>query len=156
MGFYSLDVLGRDAQRKGVAVRVTDANASDVWCTVERGAGSGERGALRVGLGFVREWSEETATALVAERERHGSFRGVGDLVRRAPPKLSRAALENLLWVGGCDGFGLTRRERLWQLGPWRPPAALRSGPGPGRRPTAAALDSPHQLHALPARPQRR
>jgi error-prone DNA polymerase len=144
MGFYSLDVLGRDAQRNGVTLRLPDANASDVWCTVERGTGSGERGALRVGLGFVREWSEETATALVAERERHGPFRGVGDLVRRAPPKLSRAALENLLWVGGCDGFGLTRRELLWQLGLWLPPAALRSGQGRGRRQLELALDSPY------------
>src|SRR6266853_1127024 len=137
MGFYSLDVLGRDAQRNGVELQLPDANASDVWCTVEPGA-------LRVGLGFVREWSEETATALVAERERHGPFRGVGDLVRRAPPKLSRAALENLLWVGGCDGFGLTRRELLWQLGLWLPPAALRSAEGRGRRQLELALDSPY------------
>ncbi|HXI32593.1 MAG TPA: OB-fold nucleic acid binding domain-containing protein, partial [Gemmatimonadales bacterium] len=137
MGFYSLDVLGRDAQRNGVDLCLPDANASDVWCTVERRA-------LRVGLGFVREWSEETATALVAERERHGPFRGVGDLVRRAPPALSRAALENLLWVGGCDGFGLTRRELLWQLGLWLPPAALRSGQGRGRRQLELALDSPY------------
>jgi error-prone DNA polymerase len=137
MGFYSLDVLGRDAQRNGVELHLPDANASDVWCTVEPGA-------LRVGLGFVREWSEETATALVAERERRGPFRSVGNLVRRAPPKLSRAALENLLWVGGCDGFGLTRRELLWQLGLWLPPAALRSGQGRGRRQLELALDSPY------------
>jgi error-prone DNA polymerase len=144
MGFYSLDVLGRDAGRCGVELRLPDANASDVWCTVERGAGSGERGALQVGLGFVRDWSEATATALVTEREYHGPFRGVGDLVRRAPPTLSRAALENLLWVGGCDDFGLTRRELLWQLGLWLPPAAQRSGEGRGRRQLELALDAPY------------
>src|SRR3990170_6172468 len=52
MGFYSLDALGRDAQRNGVAIRLPDVNLSDVWCTVETGAGSGEQGAVRVGLGF--------------------------------------------------------------------------------------------------------
>src|SRR5205814_1018701 len=70
MGFYSLDVLGRDAERNGVEIRLPDVNASDVWCTIEKGAGSGEQGAVhsdavRVGLGFVRDWSEETATAVV-------------------------------------------------------------------------------------------
>src|SRR3989441_198749 len=55
MGFYSLDVLGRDAERNGVEIRLPDVNASDVWCTIEKGAGSREQGAVhsdavRVGL----------------------------------------------------------------------------------------------------------
>src|SRR5919198_685910 len=125
MGFYSLDALGRDAQRNGVAMRLPDVNASDVWCTVESGA-------VRVGLGFVRNWSEETATAVVLERERHGPYRSVGDFVRRAPPRLKRSAIENLVWVGGGDGFGLTRRELLWQGGGGGPARRGRGGPGRG------------------------
>src|SRR5205823_11394334 len=124
MGFYSLDALGRDAKRNEVEIRLPDVNLSDVWCTVEGGkgrlkAGEGGRGAdaVRVGLGFIRDWSEETATAVVDERAR-GPFRSVGDFVRRAPPKLKRSAIEHLVWVGGCDGFGLTRRE----LKPSHPP----------------------------------
>src|SRR5207247_785016 len=104
----------------------------DVWCRVEdQGksrlkAGEGGRGAgvVRVGLAFIRDWSEETATAVVAERERGGPFRSVGDVVRRAPPQLKRPAIEHLVWVGGCDGFGLTRRELVWQGGLWLPPTA--------------------------------
>src|SRR5207247_2102195 len=90
MGFYSLDALGRDAQRNGVEIRLPDLNASDVWCAIEKGAGSRERGAgdVRVGLGFVRDWSEETATAVVIEREQRGRYVSIGDFVRRAPPKL--------------------------------------------------------------------
>src|SRR5256886_15822815 len=152
MGFYSLDALGRDAKRNEVEIRLPDVNASDVWCTVEergkgrstaggggRGAeergkgrlkaGEGGRGAdsVRVGLAFIRDWSEETATAVVTERARRGPFRSVGDFVRRAPPKLKRNAIEHLVWVGGCDAFGLTRRELLWQVGLRPPPNA---GPG--------------------------
>ncbi len=145
MGFYSLDALGRDAQRNGVAIRLPDVNASDVWCTVETGAGSTEQGAVRVGLGFVRHWSEETATATVLEREQRGPYRGVGDFVRRAPPGLKRTAIEALVWVGGCDGFGLTRRELLWQVGLWLPPKAEQSGDGRGRRQLELALDHPHE-----------
>jgi error-prone DNA polymerase len=136
MGFYSLDVLSRDAQRNSVAIRPPDVNASDVWCTVEpRGHAPG---SMRVGLGFVRHWSEETATATVLEREQRGPYRSVGDFVRRAPPGLKRTAIEALVWVGGCDGFGLTRRELLWQVGLWLPPKA-------GRSQLELALDHPHE-----------
>jgi len=150
MGFYSLDVLGRDAQHNGVGIRLPDVNESDVWCTIEMGAGSGEQGAVhsdavRVGLGFVRDWSEETATGVVAERERVGLFRSIGDFVRRAPPKLKRTAIEHLVWVGGCDGFGLTRRELLWQVGLWLPPEGERSGVVGGRRQLELALDHPYE-----------
>jgi len=138
MGFYSLDVLSRDAQRNNVEIRPPDLNRSDVWCTVEPSEPRGHAAGLRVGLGFVRHWSEETATATVLEREQRGPFRGVGDFVRRAPPHLKRTAIEALVWVGGCDGFGLTRRELLWQVGLWLPPKA-------GRNQLELALDHPHE-----------
>src|SRR5438132_12692728 len=146
MGFYSLDALGRDAKRNGIEIRLPDVNASDVWCTVEREAGSGKRdaGAVRVGLGFVRDWSEETATAVVLERERNGRYCSLGDFVRRAPRQLKRTGIENLVWVGGCDGFGLTRRELLWQVGLWLPPKAERGDDARGRRQTELPLDHPH------------
>ena len=141
MGFYSIDALGRDAMRNGIELRLPDINHSDVWCTVETGT-------VRIGLGFVRHWSEETATATVLEREQHGPFKSVGDFVRRAPARLKRTAIEALMWVGGCDCFGLTRRELLWQVGLWLPPKASRSGDGRGRRQLELALNHPHeQLH---------
>ena len=138
MGFYSIDALGRDALRNGIDMKLPDLNRSDVWCTVE------DR-SLRIGLGFVRHWSEETATATVTERESHGPFKSVGDFIRRAPPALKRTAIEALMWVGGCDGFGLTRRELLWQVGLWLPPKAQRSGDGRGRRQLELALNHPHE-----------
>src|SRR5213592_1279475 len=153
MGFYSLDALGRDAKRNAIAIRLPDVNVSDVWCTVEgrgrgrwkAGEGGQEAGGVRVGLGFIRDWSEDTATAVVTERTRRGPFRSVGDMVRRAPPKLKRTAIEHLVWVGGCDGFGLTRRELLWQVGLWLPPEAERGGDARGRRQLELALDHPYE-----------
>jgi error-prone DNA polymerase len=149
MGFYSLDALGRDAMRNGIEMRLPDVNVSDVWCTVEQGVGSRESGSVRIGLGFIRHWSEETATATVEEREKHGRFKSVGDFIRRAPPKLKRTAIEALMWVGGCDDFGLTRRELLWQVGLWLPPKASRSGDGRGRRQLELALNHPHEALAF-------
>ena len=149
MGFYSLDALGRDAMRNGIEMRLPDINASDVWCTVEVGVPRGHAPGLRIGLGFIRHWSEETATATVEEREKHGPFKSVGDFIRRAPPKLKRTAIEALMWVGGCDGFGLTRRELLWQVGLWLPPKSTQSGDGRGRRQLEFALNHPHEQLAF-------
>src|SRR2546421_3508531 len=147
MGFYSLDALGRDANRNDVVIQLPDVNKSDVWCTIERERGNGKRetGAVRVGLGFVRDWSEETATELVLERERRGPFTSVGDLARRAPPRLKRTAIEHLVWVGGCDGLGLTRRELLWQVGLWLPPEVARDADARVRRQLELALNHPHE-----------
>jgi len=115
MGFYSLDALGRDAARHDVEIKLPDINRSDVHCIVEDGA-------VRVGFGFLRDWGRDVADETVVERERNGSYVSLSDFVRRAPPRLSRNAIENLVWVGGCDSFGLTRRELLWQVGLWLPP----------------------------------
>ena len=142
MGFYSIDALGRDALRNGIEMRLPDINRSDVWCTVEGHT-------VRIGLGFIRHWSEETATATVVEREHHGPFKSVGDFIRRAPPMLKRTAIEALMWVGGCDAFGLTRREMLWQVGLWLPPKASRSVDGRGRRQLELALNHPHEQLAF-------
>ena len=157
MGFYSLDALGRDAKRNAIAIRLPDVNLSDVWCTVEGGRGGrGGRNdatpaacaalaAVRVGLGFIRDWSEETATAVADEREQGGPFRSVGDVVRRAPPKLKRPAIEHLVWVGGCDGFGLTRRELVWQVGLWLPPTADPGDDARRRRQLELPLEHPFE-----------
>ncbi len=169
MGFYSLDALGRDAGRHGIEIRLPDVNSSDVYCTVERdealsvigcplSEASGQRltdngqrttdnarPAVRVGLAFLREWTEGTAEQLVLERERHGAFRSLGDLVRRAPPAVSRDAIEHLVWVGGCDGFGLTRRELLWQVGLWLPPRREERDPARARRQLELPLNHPYE-----------
>jgi error-prone DNA polymerase len=160
MGFYSLDALGRDAGRHGIEIRLPDVNRSDVWCTVEtadetvtqtvaetecRDRREHPASAVRVGLAFLREWSEETAEQLVLERERGGPFRGLGDLVRRSPPKLSRDAIEHLVWVGGCDGFGLTRRELLWQVGLWLPPKHEQRDPARVRHQLELPLNHPYE-----------
>ncbi|HET7041116.1 MAG TPA: DNA polymerase III subunit alpha [Gemmatimonadales bacterium] len=137
MGFYGLDALTRDARRAGVEVRLPDLGRSDVWC-------AREGDAMRVGLGFVRGWHEETATKVVLEREKNGPYRSIGDFVRRAPPALRRPAIEHLVWVGGCDDFGLPRRDLIWQVGLWL------EAPGTGvdspqrRRQFELALDHPH------------
>lgn len=137
MGFYSLDALCRDAARHDVQVLLPDINRSGVYCTVEEDS-------LRVGLGFVRDWSWDISGQVVAERERNGRYRSVCDFVRRAPPKLGRNSIEHLIWVGGCDGFGLNRRELIWQVGLLLPPKNAGVGNARVRRQLELPLDNPH------------
>ncbi len=115
MGFYSLDALGRDARRNGIQILLPDVNRSQVRCTAEDDH-------LRVGLGFVRGWGADIAQGVVDERERSGPYGSLPDFLRRTPAVLKRPAVENLIWVGGFDAFGLSRRELLWQAGLWLGP----------------------------------
>jgi error-prone DNA polymerase len=107
--------------------------------------------AVRVGLAFLREWSEDTAEQLVLERETNGPFTSLGNLVRRAPPRLSRNAIEHLVWVGGCDAFGLTRRELLWQVGLWLPPKHQQRDPARVRHQLELPLEHPYEHLAFGA-----
>lgn len=115
MGFYSLDVLGRDARRNGIEILLPDVNRSDVRCTAE-----GDD--LRVGLGFVRGWGQDIARQVVETRRAKGPFLSLPDFLRRTPAALKRPAIEDLIWVGGFDGLGLGRRDLLWQAGLWLGP----------------------------------
>ncbi|MEX0980298.1 MAG: DNA polymerase III subunit alpha, partial [Gemmatimonadota bacterium] len=123
MGFYSLDALARDARRNDVGVLLPNANRSAARCAVE-----GDD--LRIGLGFVRGVGEEIAERIVEERERNGPFLSLPDFLRRTPSALRRPSVENLIWVGGFDDLGMTRRELLWQAGGWLGPEVAPRGGG--------------------------
>ena len=115
MGFYSLDTLARDARRHGLQTLLPHLNRSEVACTAE-----GDD--LRIGLGFIRGWGKDIAEEVVTERNRNGPFRSLPDFLRRTPATLKRPAIENLIWVGGLDCLGLSRRALLWQTGLWLGP----------------------------------
>jgi error-prone DNA polymerase len=119
MGFYAPDSLVHEAQRRGVAVLGLDINASAVECTVECGE-------VRLGLGYVKGVVADEVRELVAEREREGPFRDLGDLAARTATR--RGTLEQLAWSGACDCLAENRREALWQLGVASPGESVGGG----------------------------
>jgi error-prone DNA polymerase len=135
MGFYPPASLVRDAQRRGIEVHAPHVNVSKARCTVERGA-------VRIGLGYIRSVGEEEAEAIAAGQP----YADIGDLAQRAAAADSDA-LEALVASGACDEWG-ARRELLWRLG--ATPRGESAGGG-GRQlalpigPTAATPDLPHQ-----------
>jgi error-prone DNA polymerase len=119
MGFYPAHVLTKDAQRHGVAVHRPDVNRSNAKCTVDvvlpDDPGVDLRGAVRVGLAYVKGVGEAAATRVQEERQRDGEYRSLFDFVQRTG--LSNEATTNLIRIGAFDSLGLNRRELIWQLG---------------------------------------
>ncbi len=154
MGFYSPAVLTGDARRHGVRVLHPEINRSRSRCSVEDAeAATGNRhpasgiaapaadGAVRLGLMYVRGVSEEAGKAIIAERERGGAYRSLGEFLRRTG--LRREQVEHLIAGGAFDDFGLGRRELLWQLGLLYRPLPPLGASGAPVRPVQLALALP-------------
>ncbi|MCO5316570.1 MAG: error-prone DNA polymerase [Solirubrobacterales bacterium] len=140
MGFYPPDSLVSDARRSGIEVLPPDINSSRVECSAEwpdshhqstemrlirHSAGfpssrceSCERRqpAVRIGLGYIKGAREDELGELVAERDRGGRFRDLGDLASRLP--MRREDLELLAWAGALRSLPRSGRAAgLWSVG---------------------------------------
>jgi error-prone DNA polymerase len=120
MGFYAPHVLINDAKRHGIRVSRPDVNLSGVDCTVEG------KHAIRLGLSFIKGLGEDVAHAIIDERQQGGPYKSLADLIRRVA--LRPAAAQNLIAADACGGFGLQRREMLWQLGLFIPARGFGAG----------------------------
>ncbi|WLT32944.1 OB-fold nucleic acid binding domain-containing protein [Geothrix sp. PMB-07] len=94
-GYYPAIAYLGDARRHRLVVRGPDANLSAWPFTAE-----GEQ-ALRVGLMQVHGAIKQEVVALIDERERHGSFEDLDDLLARV--KLSITTAEALCAAGAFD-----------------------------------------------------
>lgn len=70
---------------------------------------------VRLGLASVRGIGLPMAERIVAEREAHGPYRDLHDLVRRTDA--TAAQLEALSTAGAFECLGLSRREGVWLAG---------------------------------------
>lgn len=115
MGFYSPAVLVKDAQRHGLRVKPIDVQASDWACTVEQ-EGDGTL-SLRIGLGYAKGMTKQSAEALVLSRDTDGLFHSVDDLALRVP-SLAQKELSRLAQIGALNQLDCIRhrRDALWQV----------------------------------------
>ncbi len=144
MGFYPPDALVHEAQRRDIEVRPPCVDAGFAECRVEPG------GAVRIGLGYVNGVKEAEVKALVAERERGGSFNSIPDLGARSGA--GAETLSKLAWAGACDMLldgpeEGRRRQALWLLGVAAPGVPLGRHGANGTQ-LALPLD-PHDAPAL-------
>ena len=108
MGFYPLETLKQDANTFDVPFIGPCVNRSEVRCVPEDGA-------VRLGLGIVKDVGDRSGETIVAERRRGGPYGGAGDLIRRTG--LKPQAVVSLVMAGALDGLSPNRRTALWDAG---------------------------------------
>lgn len=107
MGFYSPEVIVRDAKRHGIEVLPADINKSSDRCTIEDNK-------IRLGFNYIKEIGEKAMSKIMAERQ-SAPYVSFDDFYLRT--KLARNAVENLILAGAFDSFGCPKRQLLWRLG---------------------------------------
>jgi error-prone DNA polymerase len=107
MGFWNAAVLVNEIRRQGMTVWPVDIQHSRAWCSVE---GDG----IRLGLHFVKGLREDQVTRILNERELR-PYDALLDFCLRT--RISGGSVENLIMAGGMDGWGIPRRQLMWELG---------------------------------------
>lgn len=94
-----------EARRLGLALLPPDVNRSGVRFQPESGA-------LRFGLGAILQIGEESAHAMVSERERGGPYADFAEFCRRQDPRrFTHRVLDALIRSGTLDPLGLPRAK---------------------------------------------
>ena len=106
-GFYSRQVYLNALRRQGFSLLPPDVNRSAL-------AYRTEEGALRVGLGQLKEVPREFLCRLLNDRSLRGDFRDLSDLFLRLQPRFPEMRV--LIRSGALDGVagGLSRPQIFW------------------------------------------
>ena len=79
-----------------------------------------ESGAIRIGLGAIKNIGTSQINILVEERDLNGKFKDFGDFLQRAHElSISKRVIESLIYAGACDNFGEYRSRLMSALEPY-------------------------------------
>ena len=106
---YRQEMISRD-----IELLPPDVNASRPLFAVQQGE---KARAVRFALAAIKGVGQQAMTALVAEREAHGPFADMCDLVRRVGPKtVNRRILEGLIKAGALDSLDDNRQRSIQSI----------------------------------------
>lgn len=92
-----------DCQAHGITVLAPDVNVSRVHFHIDPTT----QNAIRYGLADIKNVGERVVETLIHERQEHGPYASLFDLITRVPGKdLNRRVLEALIKCGACDALG--------------------------------------------------
>jgi len=108
-GYYSAFAYLSEGRRMGLTILPPDINAS-AW------AYSGSGKTVRVGFMQIKGLQEDLVQQIIAERETHGPYRSLSDVLRRVELDYAQAKL--LIKAGCFDSIAseLTRPALLWRI----------------------------------------
>ncbi len=90
------------AKEEKIEVLPPDINKSGAYFTVKNGK-------IRFGLGAVKGVGVLAVEELVAEREKNGEFTSFENFATRSAERLNKRQIENLIYAGAFDCFGIAR-----------------------------------------------
>ena len=104
----SMKISGYIAECKelGIPTLPPDINHSDDHFTVEDGA-------IRFGMGAVKNVGRSLIRSMAAKRAEEGPFQSLEDFLQRMGDELNKRAVENFIKCGAMDCFGHHRSELL-------------------------------------------
>lgn len=99
-----LEFFLREATSMGIKVLGPDVNRSSLNFNVD------DENNIRIGLYGLKGVGEGAAKSLVEERKKNGKFKDLDDFIKRINLRsLNRKSIENLVFSGAMDGFGIER-----------------------------------------------
>jgi len=107
MGFWNAAVIVNELRRQGIPVLPVDLHLSGPKCSIEAEG-------IRLGFNYVKGMGDDAIDSLLAVRADR-PFASLDDFCHRA--RSGRQAAENLILCGAMDGWGIPRRQLLWELG---------------------------------------
>ncbi len=95
-----------ECKELGIETLPPDINHSDDHFTVENGA-------IRFGMGAIKNVGRGLIRSMVARRQADGPFKSLEDFLERMGDELNKRAVENFIKCGAMDCFGHHRSELL-------------------------------------------
>jgi error-prone DNA polymerase len=107
MGFWNAAVLVNELRRQGIPILPVDIHQSHARCSLS------DEG-IRLGLNYVKGIREKQITTVLEGRAK-APFASLVDFCQRT--RTGRNVVENLILCGAMDGWGIPRRQLLWESG---------------------------------------
>ena len=102
-----------ECKRMGLKVLGPDINES------QNGFAVNDKGEIRFGFSGMKGVGENAVESIIEERNKHGKFKNVFDLVRRVNLRaVSKKTLESLIYSGAFDGFTDMHRAQYFFTAP--------------------------------------
>jgi DNA polymerase-3 subunit alpha len=102
-----------ECKRMGISVLGPDINESEIKFTVN------SKGAIRCGLGAIKNVGSTAAEDVINERNENGPFLDIFDLTARANLRtINKKNIESLAYAGAFDCFADTHRAQYFYIAP--------------------------------------